>query len=271
LIKPASVSLWLAPVIVAATTACSGQPGTAAKAGASVAPTPPAASAGMPAAAPAHEPSNGPAPAGAGVASGVVVETMNASTYTYVKVKTDTGEIWAASSQFDVKVGDRVTLPLEQPMENFRSQSLDRVFPLIYFASRITRDGDPAAAQPAQMPAGHPPVSTKPVVTEKIAPPPGGRSVADVWADRKALAGKTVSLRGKVVKSNGGIMGRNWVHLQDGSGTAADRTNDITVTTDEVVKVGDTITVTGTVAVDRDFGAGYTYTVIVEGAKVVAR
>ena len=193
---------------------------------------------------------------------------MNASTYTYVKVKTGAGEIWAASSQFDVKVGDRVTVPLESPMENFHSQSLDRDFPLIYFASRISREGEQAPAAGAQMPPGHPPASTAPAVTERIAPPEGGKSVAAVWADRKGLAGKTVTVRGKVVKFNGGIMGRNWVHLQDGSGQADDRTNDLTVTTDAVVKVGDVVTVTGTVVVDKDFGSGYSYAVLVENAKI---
>jgi hypothetical protein len=101
-----------------------------------------------------------------------------------------------------------------------------------------------------------------------IAPPAGGSSIADVWAKRVALAGKTVTLNGTVVKFNGGILGRNWLHVQDGSGKAADGTHDITVTTDAAAKVGDVITVTGKVAVDKDFGAGYAYKVIVEEAKI---
>ena len=89
-----------------------------------------------------------------------------------------------------------------------------------------------------------------------------------MWAKRASLAGKTVIVSGKVVKYNGGILGRNWLHLQDGSGKAADGTNDLTITTDGTAKVGDVITVTGTVAVDKDFTAGYAYKVMLEGARI---
>jgi hypothetical protein len=268
LIKHSTSSLWFALLALAAATACSNQPTANAQASASAAPAPAAAPAGLPPAAAAHEPTNAAPAAGVPTVTGSVLETMNASSYTYVKVAAGAEEIWAASSQFDVKVGDRVTVPLESPMENFHSQSLDRDFPLIYFASRISREGEQAPAAAAQMPPGHPPTSAAPAVIEKIAPPEGGKSVAAVWTDRKALAGKTVTVRGQVVKFNGGIMGRNWVHLQDGSGQAGDRTNDLTVTTDAVVKVGDVVTVTGTVVVDKDFGSGYSYAVLLESAKI---
>jgi hypothetical protein len=94
-------------------------------------------------------------------------------------------------------------------------------------------------------------------------------SIADVWAQRKALDGKDVTVRGKAVKVNNQILGRNWIHLQDGSGSAADRTHDLTITTDAAVKVGDIITVTGVLAIGRDIGAGYAYDAIVEKARVV--
>jgi hypothetical protein len=105
-------------------------------------------------------------------------------------------------------------------------------------------------------------------VTEKIAPPPGGLSIADVWARRTTLAGKVVLLRGKVVKVNNAIMDRNWVHLQDGSGAPKDGTHDLTVTTTDVVTVGDIVTVSGTLAIDKDFTEGYTYAAIVENATI---
>ncbi len=78
------------------------------------------------------------------MASGTVVETMDAATYTYVRVKTSTGEIWAATGQFKVAVGDKVSVPLEMPMENFHSNTLNRTFPVIYFASHVDRQGGPA-------------------------------------------------------------------------------------------------------------------------------
>jgi hypothetical protein len=69
-----------------------------------------------------------------------------------------------------------------------------------------------------------------------------------------------------VVKYNPEIMGKNWIHLRDGSGSAADNTNDILVTSGVQVKVGDVVTVKGTVRTDKDFGAGYAYKVIIEDA-----
>jgi hypothetical protein len=213
--------------------------------------------------------------AGARTVTGTVLETMDASSYTYVRVDAGAEQIWAAASTFEVAVGDRVVVPLETPMENFHSKSLNRDFPMIYFASAITREGQaPAAgASPAmaQMPmSSHPPARAAATVTEPIAQPAGGTPIATVWADRKALAGKTVTVRGKVVKFNGGILDHDWIHIQDGTGKADDRTNDLTVTTapSSGVKVGDVITVTGVLAVDKDFGAGYAYPVIVENAKI---
>ncbi len=209
--------------------------------------------------------------------TGTVAETMDASNYTYVRVKTGSREIWAASSRFRVKVGDKVTVPLESPMENFHSKTLNRDFPLIYFASGITREGDPApmAMVPAHGGAGGsvqahqaPQTSEAPQASSPIAPAPGGMRIADVWAKRKSLAGQKVTVRGRVVKFNGEIMGRNWIHIQDGSGKASDGTNDLPITTDGVAKVGDVITATGTVGVDRDFTAGYKYPVIIEKATI---
>ena len=93
-------------------------------------------------------------------------------------------------------------------------------------------------------------------------------TVAAVWKMRASLAGTQVTLRGKVVKYHGGILGVNWIHLQDGSGNAADGSNDITVTSEGECKVGDVISVTGTVAIDKDLGAGYKYPVIIERATI---
>ncbi|MGB8931436.1 MAG: OB-fold nucleic acid binding domain-containing protein, partial [Anaeromyxobacteraceae bacterium] len=94
------------------------------------------------------------------------------------------------------------------------------------------------------------------------------RTVSEVWTQRKALKDKAVTVRGKVVKFNPGIMGKNWVHLRDGSGTADAKDNDITITTADTVAVGDVVTAKGKVLVEKDFGAGYAYPVIIEEAKV---
>ena len=91
-------------------------------------------------------------------------------------------------------------------------------------------------------------------------------NIETLFAQKDKLTGKRIQISGKVVKVNNGIMGKNFFHLQDGSGQAP--SNDLTVTTQEVVKVGDQVTVTGLVTVNRDFGAGYSYPLILEEATV---
>ncbi len=96
----------------------------------------------------------------------------------------------------------------------------------------------------------------------------GGLTVGELFAGKADLSGKEVTLRAKVVKFTPRIMGKNWLHLQDGSGDADARTHDLTVTTDVTAKVGDTVLVSGAVVLDKDFGAGYKYDLIIEDAKV---
>lgn len=94
------------------------------------------------------------------------------------------------------------------------------------------------------------------------------KTIGELYKEKAELAGKQVTLHGTVVKVNNQIMNRNFLHLQDGSGEAADGTNDITVTSDDTAAKGDTVMVTGTVAVDLDFGAGYSYPMLVEKATI---
>ena len=114
--------------------------------------------------------------------------------------------------------------------------------------------------------------STEPLV-DPVAPAPGGISIARVWADRRSLAGRTVTIRGKVVKFNADILGFDWTHVQDGSGVPADGTHDITVTSPPTgaARVGDVVTVTGTVTLDKDFGAGYAYAVMLQNATIAVK
>ncbi len=97
----------------------------------------------------------------------------------------------------------------------------------------------------------------------------GVYKVGDLFKEKAALDGKKVTVKGRVVKVAAGIMNKNWLHLQDGSGDPARKTNDLAVTTSqELPAVGKTITVTGTLHKDKDFGYGYRYEVILEDATV---
>jgi hypothetical protein len=123
--------------------------------------------------------------------------------------------------------------------------------------------GAEAKAPPHPMPAPE----SAPVDVSGVARAAGGKTVAEVFAEKDSLAGKPVTLRGKVVKSNIGIMGKNWIHVRDGSGS--DGSNDLTVTTTTAQpNVGDTVLITGPLVLNKDFGMGYQYDVIVEDAQV---
>ena len=130
----------------------------------------------------------------------------------------------------------------------------------------------PAATTAPAAPAGHPVPSAKDVANidlSGIAKAEGGKTVAEVFAEKDQLAGQKVTVRGKVVKASGNIMDRHWLHVRDGSGSEG--TNDLTVTmTSDPPKVGDTVVVTGQVSVNKDFGIGYQYDVIIENAEVKA-
>jgi hypothetical protein len=261
---------WAAAALVLSTAfaACDASPATSA-AGAAP-PQAQAAPAGVPA----------PRVPEGGTFTGVVAETMNSGGYTYLRLEEGGRSVWAAALEFPAKTGERLTVPLESPMADFTSRTLNRTFPVIYFVSRVTRDGEtlsPSAGSEAPgmaashgaSPGGAPEGGAAAIQVEPIAPPTGGLSIADVWAKRQALGGTRVSVRGKVVKVNNGILGRNWLHLQDGSGAGSAGTHDLTVTTDATVQVGDVVTATGTLVLDKDFGAGYAYEVLLEGATVL--
>ena len=122
--------------------------------------------------------------------------------------------------------------------------------------------GDSFSINPEKMP--------EPVITEPVAKASGANAmtVAEIVSKAGELKGKPVLVRGKVVKYNADIMDKNWIHLRDGSGSATEGSDDILVTTTDKAKVGDVVTVKGTVNTDQDFGAGYFYKVLIEEAKL---
>jgi hypothetical protein len=141
-------------------------------------------------------------------------------------------------------------------------------------AAKAEKPAHPAPPTPEQMLKAHQPANAAPaaiVDLSGIAKGAGGKTVAEVYAEKDQLKGQKVAVRGKVVKLNTGIMGVNWLHVRDGSG--ADKAADLTVTaapSGSVPKVGDTVVVTGTVVVNKDFGMGYAYDVLLENAEVKA-
>jgi hypothetical protein len=92
------------------------------------------------------------------------------------------------------------------------------------------------------------------------------KTIEQIYAEKTSLDGKTVTVSGEVTRVTRNVMKRNFLHLRDGTGEAG--SSDITVTSQQTAEIGDHVTVTGRLAIDQDFGAGYTYPAIIEDATI---
>lgn len=204
------------------------------------------------------------APANPNQLAGPVAETFNSGGYTYLRI----GNEWAAIPETKLEQGATVTIDKQMTMEKFESKSLGRTFDRIVFGSMAgAKPAPPAMPAPAaDTPAQR--MQAPDAGAIQVDPPAGGRTIQQIWADKASLGGKEVVVRGKVVKSLPGIMGTNWLHLQDGTGSREAGDHDLTVTTDAAVSVGEIVTARGILAVDKDFGAGYRYGAILEKAAI---
>lgn len=219
------------------------------------------------------------------VLQGKVLEIKNVETYTYLRLKTQDGEIWAAINKTPIKKGATVTIENAIVMKDFKSKTLNKTFPMIIFGNLAGSAGAMSSSAPAApmasgapdtsndsvMGSSYPLLPSKQLDTINEAPVPkatgpNAYTVGEVMAKGAELKDKTVQVRGRVVKYNPDIMGKNWVHLRDGSGSATDYTNDILVTTSNQTKLGEIVTAKGVVHTDKDFGAGYAYKVLIEEA-----
>jgi hypothetical protein len=205
---------------------------------------------------------------------GKVLEARNVEGYTYLKLKTATGEVWAAVTTSSVKPGAQVVIGNPMVMKNFESRTLNRKFDTILFGElvdpKMPAGAAPVAAAAASPHDGGAPTAGPAVTVAPMAKAsgPDARTVAEVHAGKATLKGRTVSVRGQVVKLNTGIMGKNWLHLQDGTGSAAGGSNDVIVTSKASAAVGEIVTARGVVRTNVDLGMGYAYPVLVEDASL---
>lgn len=202
------------------------------------------------------------APAGALNPTGKVVETMNGGGYTYVNLENEGTKTWVAYPALETRVGETLSFKNCMEMANFPSKALNRTFDSILFCSAPEIAGA-AKAAPAKPAAAKTAPATGPI---KVAKATGANAytVEEIFAKSAALNGKQVVVKGQVMKVASGIMSRNWIHLQDGSGKADQKTNDLVITSNDLPEVGDVVTVSGTLAKDKDFGGGYKYNAIIE-------
>ena len=206
--------------------------------------------------------------------SGKVVETMNTGGYTYLRIEKKGKKTWAAVPEMKVTVGQKISLAPGQEMSDFTSKTLHRTFDRIIFSpGPVAAAAGTKEAKTDNASAGSKGAIVAPAETVAVgkAEGPDAYTVAEIYAGKSKLNKKTVKVRGKVVKVSAGIMGKNWVHLQDGSGDSGKGTHNLVMTTQDLPNKDDVVTMSGTLYEDKDFGAGYKYAVIVEEASILKK
>jgi len=225
--------------------------------------------------------------------SGKVVEKQDATPYTYVRLDDGAGnKIWAAVPKTQLEIGEEIALKGGFVMKDFNSKTLNRTFESIIFASGLVRGsenktvrtpGDASGtssnavrseAGPRGMTSKSSGGSTRAIVSftgvkvEKSTAK-NGYTVGELFAKAVNLNNQKVTVKGRVVKISSNIMGKNWLHIQDGSGDPTTNTHDLVVTSSAIVEKDTIISVEGVLAADKDFGFGYKYDVLIEDAVVV--
>ena len=199
--------------------------------------------------------------------SGTVAETMTSGGYVYVLLEED--GTWLASTPIPVTVGDKVTYSSGMEMKDFTSRTLGRTFDFIRFVEKLEVVNQFDANAHAVAAASNQPgieksaAATAPVAAE-FAPLDGGTNINNIRTEYQQLNGQEVVLRAKVMKVSQNILGKNWITLQDGTGTAPD--NKLLATSTELAEIGDLVIAKGVVKTDVDLGSGYKYKVVMEEA-----
>jgi hypothetical protein len=201
-----------------------------------------------------------------GIHKVVVNEVIQAGGYTYLNVSEKRKKTWIAVPATQAVKGDQFYYSGGLEMTDFFSKELNRTFPSVLFLEGISKEPTTGGITVMNQ-------TTSPgrVVTEKInitiEPGEGCITIAKLIAEKAAYSEKTVRIKGKIVKFNQAIMDKNWVHLQDGS--EFNGVFDLTITTDSQVTVGDIVTFEGKIILNKDFGYGYFYDVLMEGGKLI--
>ncbi len=195
-----------------------------------------------------------------------VVEVLQVNSYTYLRVKEDNDEKWLAVPSIMANKGDIYFYKGGMKMPNFESKELKRTFKSVVFLGAISKN-----------PTGKDNVSFEHTKVKgidldnelpiNIKPIEGGVTISELFKNKKRYQGKRVKIRGKVTKFNAQVMSKNWIHLQDG--TDNNGNFDITITSNANVNVGDIVTLEGLVSLDKDFGYGYFYKLIIENAVLI--
>ena len=200
----------------------------------------------------------------------IAQEVLLVNQYSYIRVFEDGEESWIAAPTTPVTIGNTYYYGKTMEMKNFESKDLNKTFETVYFVERFSENAEGASAPLTETPHLQKQETPKPVIEKKevtVETATNGISLAELFKNKEKYNNKIVTLKGEVTKYNPAIMGLNWIHLQDG--TDFEGEFDLTLTTAAEVKLGDVVTVKGKVTLNKDFGAGYFYTIIVEDTEII--
>jgi hypothetical protein len=201
-----------------------------------------------------------------------VKEFINTSAYTYVLVLESGKEQWLAIPKTEIKVGGTYYYKGGMVMNKFESKELKKTFESVLFLEILSDNKDKltietVAPMHEKNDEQHTNINSRIKKAEvKISPLAGGISIAQLFDKKSSFSGKKVKITGVVIKFSPDIMKKNWVHIQDGSENNGKF--DLTITTKAFIEVGDTVSFEGEIILDKDFGYGYKYEVLMEDAVI---
>lgn len=195
----------------------------------------------------------------------IVKEFLDGGNYTYLNVDENGKSYWMAVTNIAVTVGDTYYYDGGMVMKDFESKQLNKTFDEIIFANAVRTTEEFVQIKEEENP--HANSNPVPVSELKIEKPKNGTSLSELFSAKKSFSAKSIIVKGKVVKVNNGIMDKNWIHIVDG--TQFENKVDLTITTNEEVNVGDIVTFKGIIVLDKDFGQGYVYDVLLEEGQLV--
>ena len=209
---------------------------------------------------------------GDGLTTVKVKEVEQVANYTYLLVKSKGPEYWVAVPTMEASPGDTYQYQGGMVMEDFFSKELDRTFDKVVFLEALFSEKGSAEQESTPLEQESQQLDYEAMVTiEKsdveVATGKGTISIADLFSDPGTYEGKTIRVKGEVTKFNAAIMQRNWVHIQDG--TEYEGKFDLTATSLESFEVGNVVTLEGILALNKDFGYGYSYEILLEQATAV--
>ncbi|MBW2742209.1 MAG: hypothetical protein JRE64_26005 [Deltaproteobacteria bacterium] len=234
------------------------------------------------------------------VLSATIIESKDVTNYTYLLLEDKTGKVWAAIPKTPVKTGDEIAITDIAVMKDFHSKTLEKTFDLILFAvpskecpfnesggenvSKMPSSMMPGKMPPAMMSQAAMPQGTMPAMGDnstkkskaavakniKVSKAVGedAYTIEEIYSKKKELSQKTITVRAIVVKFMPQIMEKNWLHIQDGTGSAEKGNNDIAVSTLETAKIGDEVIIKGTLGIDKNLGANHAFSALIEGASI---